>query len=94
MCQPKSRRLASAIVLAAALVATPALAAPAPDAGAPEVGALQVLADWWAELTEPVLGFFASSTGAADADDDPVIETTADGPDADAEGRPTYDPNG
>ncbi|MFW6012204.1 MAG: hypothetical protein ACOC7L_01225 [Acidobacteriota bacterium] len=93
MCQLKFPHFAGAVVLAAALSATPALAVPAPDAGAPEVGALQALADWWTELTEPVVGLFASSSDTADLDE-PTMDTTSDEPDTGTRNRATWDPDG
>lgn len=101
MCTPKPSRAVPALLAAALLAAAPALAAPSTGAP-PSPGDLQLVADWWAGLTSPLVGLFAPAR--AEIDPDGGTATTPDGgaptatstddPTSDPEHRHGVDPNG
>ena len=90
---PTPRRAAPALALALCVVAAPALAAPSTDAPRP-LGALQLLADWWAGVTEPLVALFGDHRPTVDRAGSPVATATDDDPTAQPQHGHGVDPDG
>ena len=87
----KLLRALPVVLLVTFLVAPPALAAPSADAANP-VRAFQVIAEWWADLTRPMVRMFDLHRQGADPNG--ASTATADGPTVETENRAGADPNG
>lgn len=87
------RRAVPALALALCLLAAPALAAPSADAPrAP--GPLQLLADWWAGVAEPLVALFAPHGHDVDPDGGPTATTTDEDPTVQPQNGHDVDPDG
>lgn len=85
-------RAAPALALAVLLLAAPAAAAPSapsPDSPPGTPGAVQLLADWWAGVTEPLVGLFAPHRATVDPEGSSSTLEPQHGHEVDPNGAPT-----
>ena len=89
----RSTSFLATVLVASFLVASPALAAPAPETP-PAVRLVQAIADWWSDLTRPVLKVFEAGGVTMDPEGPPTTATATEDPTGGTEHRGTIDPDG
>ena len=93
MWNPKLSRALPVALVVALLAASPALAAPSEDAAFP-ARVFEVIAQWWADLVQPMERVFALNRAGVDPDGEPTATATSDEPSADTQSRAGVDPDG